>query len=52
MGQGGDRLAGLWRKDAEWVQKMVREMLDEDLLSEQSGDDVWEFCNAVEKVKF
>lgn len=52
MGQGGDRLAGLWRKDAEWVQKVVREMLDEDLLSEQSGDDVWKFCNAVEKVKF
>lgn len=47
MGQGGDRLAGLWRKDADWVRKVVREMLDEDLLSEQSGDDAWKFCNVV-----
>lgn len=51
MGQGGDRLAGLWRTDAERVARVVREMLDEDLLSERSGDDVWRFCNAEEKVK-
>lgn len=34
MGQGGDRLAGL---EAEGVREVVQEMLDEDLLSKQSG---------------
>ncbi|MCJ1462187.1 hypothetical protein MMC07_000787 [Pseudocyphellaria aurata] len=36
MGQGGDRLAGL-----EGVREVVQEMLDEDLLSEQSGESIW-----------
>lgn len=48
MGQGGDRLAGLRRKDAESVREVVREMLDEGLLSELSGQTVWKFCNVVE----
>lgn len=51
MGQGGDRLAGLWRKDAEGVREAVREMLDEGLLSELSGHAVWKFCNVVEYVE-
>lgn len=50
MGQGGDRLAGLWQKDAEGVREVVREMLDEGLLSEQSGDGIWKMCAVVENV--
>lgn len=44
MGQGGDRLAELWRKNPGGVREVVLEMLDEDLLSEQSGDGIWKLC--------
>lgn len=51
MGQGGDRLAGLWRKDSKGVGEVVQEMLDEDLLSEQSGNGIRKLCNVVENVE-
>lgn len=51
MGQEGDRLAGLWRKNAEGVREVVQEMLEEDLLSELFGDAIWKICSDVDNVK-